>query len=251
MTSNRIDRVSNHSRERLDEIDRKNLVGKTKVQSPTRYNKRLNYSARTSGAINTDELITKDELVAVVPVGDYKCTVAFNGVIEELVNVVSKQVKHNVTLQSVIRAITRSIDDSDILVDCTCGDFTYRYAYWATKWGYKYGKPERRPAEITNPDDKLGAMCKHLTALLSNKRWLVKVASTVNAIVKDNIDSIRELYDLSEDEFFINVPGRPSVKTGRNTRMFSTPLNIDDEEASDDSQENVGDNDGVPDEEGL
>lgn len=68
-------------------------------------------------------------------------------------------------------------------------------------------------------------MCKHLTALLSNKRWLVKVASIVNEYIKAYPDDIRKQLGLSEDEFIVNVPGRPSSKTGRNTRM----LNKDDE----------------------
>lgn len=214
--------VSNHSNLiSLLEIDRKNLVGKTKAQSPDRYNKRLSYHPTSYRGVDMNELLTRDVLVAHVPVGDYVCTVAYAGVLTQLAEVVSKQPRPNVTLQSVIRAITQSIDKTDILVDCTCPDFVYRYAYWATKYGYKYGKPETRPAKITNPDDKIGSMCKHLTALLANKRWLVKLASVVNEFIKANIDDVRSALDLSPDEFIINVPGRPSTKTGRNIGMLN------------------------------
>lgn len=220
----------------LLEIDRKNLVGKTKVQSPTRYNKRMGYRAKGTDNIDFERILSNDMLVVNERVGDYVCTVAYSGIIHKLVDVIRKQPRPNVTLQSVIRAVTQSIDDTDVFVDCTCADFKYRYAYWATKYGYKYGTPETRPAKVTNPNDKIGAMCKHLTALLANKRWLVKVASLVNDFIKANYDDVLEAIGLSPDEFIINVPGRPSRKTGRNTRMLprekepENDINNDNEE---------------------
>lgn len=213
----------------LDEIDRKNLVGKVKAQSPDRYNRRLSYHPSSYKEIDIEQLLKKDLLVAKLPVGDYTCTVAYAGVLSQLSDVLKKQPRPNVTLQSVIRAITQSIDKTDVLVDCTCADFVYRYAYWATKYGYKYGKPETRPTKITNPDDNIGAMCKHLTALLSNKRWLVKVASIVNEYIKAYPDEVREMLGLSPDEFIVNVPGRPSSKTGRNTSMLNKDKSKDDD----------------------
>lgn len=46
------------------------------------------------------------------------------------------------------------IDAGVILHNC------YRFAYQATQLGYKYGKPENRPANITNPHN-YGSICKH------------------------------------------------------------------------------------------
>jgi hypothetical protein len=211
--------VSNHST--IVEISRRNIVGKNKSLSPDRYNKRLQYHATSAGDIDASRLIRDDILVAKVPVGNYVCTVAFQGVIKTLLDVLKSQPKPNVNLQSVIRALNRAIDDTDILVDCTCADFRYRFAYVATKYGYKFGQPETRPSKKTNPNDKLGATCKHLSALLSNKRWLVKLASVVNEIIKKYQYNIMDKYDLSPDEFIINVPGRPSSKTMRNRRMVN------------------------------
>lgn len=206
------------------EVDRMNMVGKTKQQSPDRYSRRLGYRVNSYNGIDPEKLLEDDMLVTQMKVGDHLCTIAYEGVIENLYNIVSKQPKSNITLQSVIRAVTKSIDDTDIYVDCDCGDFVYRYAYWATKYGYKYGKPETRPSKITNPEDKMGAMCKHLTMLLSNKRWMVRLSSIVNDFVKANIDEIRSRYKIPEDKFFINKPGRPSTRTGRNTRMTSSDI---------------------------
>lgn len=215
------------------EIDRKNLVGKTKALSPTRYNKRLSYRASQYKGIDVKKLIENDELVTVVKVGDYDCTIAFQGVLDTLVSVLKLQPRPNVTLQAIIRTLNRAIDNTDLLVDCECGDWIYRFAYWATKFGYKYGKPETRPAKITNPDDKKGAMCKHLTAILANKRWLVKIGSIVNDIIKNNADAIRERLGLDEDKFIVNVPGRPSLKTNRNPRMIQKKDNNEPSESED------------------
>lgn len=215
--------VSNHSNliTSLNEISRKDLVGKTKVQSPDRYNKRLGYKASSGSEVDVDSLISKDLLVARVPVKDYYCIIAYNGIMNQLFDVLKKQPRPNVTLQSVIKAISQAIDKTDVLVDCTCPDFKYRYAYYASKFGYKYGKPETRPPKKTNPDDNIGAMCKHLTSLLANKRWLIKLATIVNNYIKQYADDIRKKYNLSEDEFIINTYGRPSKKTNRNIRMFN------------------------------
>lgn len=209
-------RVVNHS---LYEVSRKNIVGKTKSQSPDRYKRKAGYHPLDYKGIDIAQLLKDDLLVVKVPVGDYTCTLAYDGVLEELTTVLKAQSMPNVTLQSVVRSLQRSIDKTDILVDCTCADFVYRFAYWATKFGYKYGKPETRPAKKTNPDDKHGAVCKHLTAILSNKRWLVKLASTLNEYIKSDPDGFRNAMGLSEDEFFINLKGRPSSKTGRNAQM--------------------------------
>lgn len=76
----------------------------------------------------------------------------------------------------------------------------YRFAYMATQFEYKYGKPENRPSNITNPDG-YGAMCKHLIALLSNKSWISQVASTLQQWIIDEIDWVRDFLKMSEEEF--------------------------------------------------
>ena len=186
----------NHSPISLLEISRKNLVGKTKSQSPQRYRRKANYRAKAFDGIDVNELFNTGELVARVPVGDYICTVAYGNIFKELWKVVTAQSIPQITLQSCIKALQRSIDNEDILVDCQCPDFKYRFSYWATKYGYKYGKPETRPAKITNPHDSIGAMCKHLTCLLANKRWLVKLAVSLNKLIQDNYDELENVMDM-------------------------------------------------------
>jgi len=106
------------------------------------------------------------------------------------------------------------VDSGVILHNC------YRFAYWATKWGYKYGKPETRPTKITNPADKNGAMCKHLTAALKNKRWIVRLAVIINRWLNANFDDVLRVIGLDDDEVFKGTKGRPSNRTGRNLGML-------------------------------
>lgn len=82
-----------------------------------------------------------------------------------------------------------------------CPDFRYRYAYFATKYDYLWGPPENRPSNMTNPKDNIGATCKHLACILSNKKWLVKASSVVNDFIHENYHEILQKYNLSEDDF--------------------------------------------------
>ena len=74
--------------------------------------------------------------------------------------------------------------------------------YWADQNGYLYGPLDAGTEEFpekTNPDDNLGATCKHLDLFLSNKRWLTKAASVVNALIKTYPDKAAVyLYDPDE-----------------------------------------------------
>ena len=106
---------------RILEVDRKNLVGKTKAQSPARYNKRKNYGAGGKQVVDFNRLLSDDVLVVEVPIHhktedghDYTCVIAYSGVLYYLLEIAWSQPKPNVTLQTVTRAITKAIDSSDI-----------------------------------------------------------------------------------------------------------------------------------------
>lgn len=186
----------------LNEASRKDLVTKSRVQSKSRYQRRLNYQVSNFRGVDLKQMFENDYFVFKTPIKDYVCVIAFPGVFTQLRRVVKEthgDVK-KINLQMVIKALSRAFDATDdVKVDCTCADWRYRYAYWATQNGYKYGEPEDRPSDITNPDDAIGATCKHLNLLLSNKRWLTKAASVVNSFIKAYPDKAA-LYLYDEDE---------------------------------------------------
>lgn len=185
----------------LNEVSRKNLVGKTKVQSPARYDKRLRYSTMSIPEIDEDKLLNFDRLIISVRVGNYTDYLAFDGVLRRLIDIVAKDPKHAVTRRAVIRAMNEQVDLTDIYVRCSCPDFKHRFAYFATRHDYIWGPPETRPSKITNPNDDIGATCKHLASILSNKKWLVKASSVVNEFIHENYTAILDKYDLTEEDF--------------------------------------------------
>lgn len=70
-----------------------------------------------------------------------------------------------------IRASLKEVREAfngDVLAHCSCPDFKYRMAYYATMDDWKYGSAETRPANITNPPPPhSGPLCKHLVNAFS------------------------------------------------------------------------------------
>lgn len=117
----------------------------------------------------------------------------------------------------------------------------YRFAYQATQGGYKYGKPENRPAKITNPHD-YGALCKHLTSMLSNKKWLQQVSGTVMDFIVKRIDDVNKFLRPHPGEE-LTLPdelARQNAKKGFYTKLFKDKL-------EDEEQEDVNDDTNIQD----
>lgn len=196
---------SNHSFSHLDEASRRDLITKSRTGSKKRYKKRLNYQVSNFKGVDLSELFNNNYLVFTTPIKDYVCTIAFPGVLTELREVVESTNgdARKINYQMVLKALRRAFDKTDdVKVRCTCPDFKYRFMYWADHYGYLYGPPTPGTEEfpdITNPDDSLGATCKHLNLFLSNKRWLIKAASVVNSLIKTYPDKAAVyLYDEEE-----------------------------------------------------
>lgn len=183
----------------LLEVSRKELVTKSRVQDKQRFSRRFNYQVSNFRGCDLRQLFENDMFVFTTPIKDYACTIAFPGVFTALKEVVKSTRGRidRINLQMVIKALSMAFDATDdVKVSCDCGDWRYRFAYWATQNGYNYGPPENRPSDQTNPDDSLGATCKHLSLLLSNKRWLTKAASVINSFIKTYPDkAYLYLYD--------------------------------------------------------
>jgi len=121
---------------------------------------------------------------------NYIVTVEFINILNRLKNNVVKD-KNKLTIKCIYDALVEALNSSDVKVDCSCSDFIYRFKVWATKNNYNTGKKESREAKITNPNDNLGAACKHILCVLNNAEWIKKVSSVINNYInycKDNME---------------------------------------------------------------
>ena len=178
----------------LVEVSRNELLALTKSDTITRYNKASGYKGFSITDIDTSNILRDNTLVVTCKVGDYHDTVELEDIlywIQVVAENTNSYTKNQVNTKVVTQAIMNSIDGMDIKVDCECGDWKYRFAYQATVLGYKYGKPETRPNRYKRTNmDNVGALCKHLTSMLSNKRWLQQVTSKVMDFIEQNIDAV-------------------------------------------------------------
>lgn len=83
--------------------------------------------------------------------------------------------------------------NSSVIVH-NCEDFFYRYGYYATKNNISSLAPQNIPSDITNPDDSLGSGCKHILLVLSNTKWIIKVASVIRNYINYAEEHLQRAY---------------------------------------------------------
>lgn len=246
-----------HSSRRIIEASRQDLLIGARRGSKQRYKKRLNYQISNFKGVDLSELFNNDYFVFRTPINNYEVIIAFPGVLSELKEVV--KATHGdvrrINLQLVIKALRKAFDKADdVKIRCSCGDFRYRFMYYAWKNDYLYGKPTpgtEEPPKITNPDNNLGPACKHLNLFLSNKKWLTKAASVVNALIKTYPDKAAYyLYD--EDEIIDDNQSNETENDeldnsndNQDNNQDSNEINNDDQDKNDqdDNQDNELNND--------
>lgn len=240
------DNIKTESKQKLEEASRNELLAKSKAETITRYNKSAGYKGFSLVDIDTTAIKTRNTIIITNRVGDYFDTVELEDILYWVGLEVDEARDKKMSLETVRRALLNAMDGMDIKVDCNCGDFVYRFAYMASVLEYKYGKPENRPSNITNPDG-YGAMCKHLIALLSNKSWVKQVASTLQQWIIDEIDWVRKFLKVEEEDF--QLPDEYARQLGRHGAMKKfwdkQPDLEQEEEPQEDNDETneVGDSD--------
>lgn len=147
--------------------------------------------------IDMDTLWKKDILNFAVKVqgetDNYVVTVEFSKILKRLQDNVKRN-KYLFDQKAIYDALVAALNSSDVKVDCTCDDWKYRQAYFASKQGYKAGAAETRPSKITNPRDDLGAGCKHVVCVLNNAKWIKNISSVINNYVNYAKDHMENLY---------------------------------------------------------
>ncbi len=242
ITLNESNCLNNEFKNKLEEVSRNDMLAKAKSQTITRYNKAPGYKGFSIVDIDTTSVFTTNSLRVTCRVGDYWDTVEMENILYWIQVEAEKNPNHQINTKGITAAIMNSIDGMDIKVDCTCPDFKYRFAYMATKLGYKYGKPENREAKITNPND-YGSICKHLISMLSNKKWLQQVTSTVMDFIVKRIDDVNKFLRVKEGEELTlpNELARQNAKKGFYTKLFGKDdaNNEQDEENNEEDLQDV------------
>lgn len=132
--------------------------------------------------IDMNEFWKHDNLKFIVKVrgetNNYQVTMEFNNLQKKIQHYISID-KNKFNRDNVTKALMDALSSSHVKVNCTCPDFKYRLAYYASKNGFKSGEQENRPAEITNPLNDKGSCCKHILAVINNAMWIRNVASVI------------------------------------------------------------------------
>ncbi len=166
--------------------------------------------------LNMDELFKRDVLNIAIPVrgetDNYTVNIRMTGII----NNIKSQNVNIINFKVVYSAVYTAYTSNDIYISCTCPDSKYRMNYWATRNNFAdSGAIENRPSRITNPNDDLGAYCKHGIAVLTQRVWLQKIIIAIenyckwmkrnkpdlyNTLMRDKIEIEENSKDLVGDQ---------------------------------------------------
>lgn len=199
---------------KLNEDSRSQLLSKArqgaeykgdKSKGKNRYERRtkskISNSVREYNQLDMNKFFKEDILDLYIKVhgetDDYMVGISFSGILELIREETEKDENLQVDLRLILKMLKRAFNREDhVLVKCSCPDWTYRMAYFASVNDIILGDKENRPSDETNPHDDLGPACKHVILVLSNTAWIVKLASAVN----NYINYIKDHYENSYAE---------------------------------------------------
>ena len=177
---------------RLQEDNRRELIAKSKssVKGHQRFNRRnksrIHNTVKAMNSIDMNKLFKDDILTVNIPVkgetDEYIVRITFGGFLEILRDQIDSS--GELSFREVSRAAIIGFNKDDVYINCTCPDWKYRFAYFATRNQLNSGTPETRPSNITNPDDSLGSACKHVLLVLNNTSWIVRVSRVIVNYIK-------------------------------------------------------------------
>ena len=183
---------------KLDEATRTQLVaqsrnvgqykdtsrGRTRFERK-KYSKVVN-SVKAFNSINMNSVFKQDILQVDIPIvgetDEYTVTIKLEGVIAEI----QKNIKNNgnkFEYRTIIQALTKVFNTTDVYVKCSCPDYKYRFAHWNIIKNVSADDSSQDPGPgkgIANPNDDKGRGCKHILVCLSNGDWMLKCASVLN-----------------------------------------------------------------------
>ena len=183
---------------KLDEATRVQLVAQSRnvgtykdtSRGKTRFDRKkyskIANAVKAYNQIDMNKVFKQDILQVNIPVvgesDEYTVTIKIEGVVAEM----QKNIKNNgnkMEFRTIIQALTKVFNTTDVYVKCTCPDFKYRFAHWNIIKNVSVDDSASDPGPgkgIANPNDDKGRGCKHILLTLSNGEWMMKVASVIN-----------------------------------------------------------------------
>ena len=181
----------------LNEVTRWEIIRKSQRESPMRFKKMKLYKAKDFNNVDFESLFTTDTFTWKSRVGDYIVTISFEGAFSNLYTEVGSWSGKNrwkkIDLKLLTKCLSKSLDEDDLYIDCTCPDFLYRFSWWATQADAKYGVQQNRPPRVRNVRNNQGFCCKHLLATLYGKRWVPAAAKAWLQYIRSNPNVAEEL----------------------------------------------------------
>ena len=219
----------------LKEASRSTLLGKSRKSDKgmerfkRRMKSRVANTVKQYNSIDMNKLFKEDILTMDVNVngetGTYTVKISFGGFCELLQDQIERQ-NGVLDFKAVTRALITGFNKDDVYISCSCPDWKYRFAYFATRNDISSGEKENRPSDITNPDDNLGSSCKHVLLVLSNTSFLLKVGSTILNYIRYMEKHYQKLY---ADVIYPAVYGKEYEEPVQLDVFDETELNTDKE----------------------
>lgn len=164
--------------------------GKREKDGFTRYQKRLQNHLTNNkkyyNRLDMNDLFRNDifniEIEVRGETDNYVIKISFSGFLDELYKLIKN--KDYIEFRDIIKALITAFNRNDVYIMCSCPDWFYRFGYWATIKKYNSGQPQLIPSDETNPNNNLGAGCKHVLLVLSNSSWIMKAATVINNYIK-------------------------------------------------------------------
>jgi hypothetical protein len=171
----------------INEFTRSELITKSKTPGFNRYKTRMTVKPKE---IIIDRVIigklqyNSPHLDVYFKVRDYICSIRLINYMVR-VRVLYEQSKYRNDIRKLLEiAFNYTVNKNDLLINCTCPDFYYRFSYSATVNNYGFNTNQLIPAKIRNPENQ-GSGCKHLTRIINAPSlWKGKVITAVLQAIK-------------------------------------------------------------------
>lgn len=217
----------------LSEDKRQELISKQKAgrnykdqsKGRNRYQRRIHSkissTVRQYNSIDMNKLFKDDILTVNISVNgetdNYVVRMSFGGFLEILRDRI--KMNHDILdYRTISQALVIGFNKDDCYIHCTCPDWKYRMAFFATRGQINSGDPENRPSNITNPHNDLGPGCKHVALCLTNAMWVTKVASVINNYINYMQKHYERMY---ADIIYPAIYGKPYEEPVQ-TSIFDT-----------------------------